>query len=47
MSSTINPDRFAGDEVAVHEREHGLGDLALSAPAGERRCAFDSRELVV
>ena len=47
VPSAIDTDRFAGDEVAVDEREHDLRDLGFSAPAAERRRALDGRELLV
>src|SRR5690349_15698569 len=43
----VDADGFTGDEVAVEQREHTLGDLDLTAPATERRRAFDAAKFLI
>ena len=40
-AAPVDADGFAGDEIAVEQREHAFGDLDLAAPAAERRRLFD------
>src|SRR5215469_4957941 len=37
VASAVDTQCFAGDEVAVDEREHGFGNLLLATPSPERR----------
>ena len=37
VAAAVDAESFAGDEIAVDERQDGFGDLPGSAPAAERR----------
>jgi hypothetical protein len=43
VPSAVDADRFAGDEIRVEEREHGLDDLAVAALVGAKRTAAKAR----
>ena len=47
VASAVDADGFAGDEIAVEQREHRLRDLDLAAPPAERRRLLDRLRLVV
>src|SRR5688500_17535458 len=47
MPAAVDPDRLAGDEVAVDEREHGFRHLEFAAPSAKRRRTLDGCELLV
>ena len=47
MAAAIDADRFAGDEVAVEQREDRFRDFVLAAPSSERRRLLDAFHLVV
>lgn len=47
VPAAVDTNRFAGNEVAVDERQHRLRDLGLAAPASERRRTLDACKLFV
>jgi len=46
VAPAVDAERFTSDEVAVEQREDGLGDLDLAAPAAKRRGLFDGSKLL-
>jgi hypothetical protein len=46
MPAAIDPDAFTGNEFAVHQEKHRLGDFCRAAPASKRRGIHHLRVLV-
>jgi len=47
MSSPVDADRLASDEIRLDQTQHGFRDLAFAAPMTQWSGSFDGGELVI